>query len=314
MASMPLLASAAGQPSVTSNEPRQLARLAQIDEPHDHAGHARGDALAVLRRQRLARHERDTERSGDLHRGRLNSREAGRIILHDQPAADRDGTGGKDAAVLDQGEFGRAAADIHVEQRGVMAARERDGAGAVRGHLAFHVVAGRGADELAGLLGEEIGDGARVVALERLAGEDDGAAVDRLGLDPGIGVAAADEARELVDIDGVVGAIGREQDRGLPEDFSADHDEAARQRGREPLQVDAREHQVRGGGSDIDPDRGQLHIVGGPGDLVDRGVLGTDVQVLEFEIVHCFSVTAYAASLMNLPMPDFTPYFASSDR
>ena len=138
--------------------------------------------------------------------GRLDAGESVFSSFDHQAAADSDGAGGEDAAVLDQGELGRAAADIDVEQRRVVAARERDGAGAVRRHLAFHVVAGRGADELAGLLREQVGDGARVVALERLAGEDDGAAVDRLGLDPGIGVAAADEAREIVDVDGVVAA------------------------------------------------------------------------------------------------------------
>ena len=92
--------------------------------------------------------------------------------------------------------------------------------------------------------------------------------------------------RELVDVDGVVGPIGRQQDRRLPEDLAPDHDEAARQRRRQPLQVHAGEHQVRGRRPDVDPDRGQLDIVGGPGDLVDRSVFGADVKMLEFEIVH----------------------------
>ena len=208
--------------------PRKLARLPQVDEPHDHARHARGDALAVPRRQRLSERELDAERLGDRFHGRLDAREPILIVLHDQAAADGDGAGGEDAAILDQGELGRAAADIDVEQRRIVAARERDGAGAVRGHLAFHMVAGRGADELSGLLGKELGDGVRVAALERLAGEDHRAAVDLLALDAGIGVAAADEAGEIVDIDGVVGPIRREQDRRLPEDFPADHHEAAR--------------------------------------------------------------------------------------
>src|SRR5262245_10254620 len=148
------------------------------------------------------------------------------------------------------------------------------------------MVAGRGADELAGFLGKEIRDGARVAALERLAGQNDGAAVDLLALDAGIGVAAADEAGEIVDIDGVVGPVGRQQNRRLPEDFSLDDDKTARQGGRESLQVHTREHEMRGRRSDIDPDRRQLDIVGGPGDLVDRDVVGADMKVLEFEIVH----------------------------
>ena len=47
----------------------------------------------------------------------------------------------------------------------------------------------------------------------------------------GIGVAAADEAGELVDVDGVVGQVGRQQDRRFPQDLAADHHEPARQRG-----------------------------------------------------------------------------------
>ena len=81
-------------------------------------------------------------------------------------------------ALLDQRELGRAAADVDVEQRRAVPRDKRDGAGAVRRQLAFHVVAGRGADELAGFLGEQVGDGARIVPLDRLAGEDDRAAVD----------------------------------------------------------------------------------------------------------------------------------------
>jgi hypothetical protein len=38
--------------------------------------------------------------------------------------------------------------------------------------------------------------------------------------------------------------------------------------------------------ADVDADRGELDIVGGPRNLVDRGVSGVDVQVLEFEVVH----------------------------
>ena len=118
-------------------------------------------------------------------------------------------------------ELGGAAADIDVEQRRVVAARERDGARAVRRHLAFHVMSGRGTDELAGFLRKQVGDGAGVAALERLAGQDDGAAVDRLALDAGIGVAAADEAGELVDVDGVVGLDRASAGSAIARGFSA---------------------------------------------------------------------------------------------
>ncbi len=188
----------------------------------------------------------DAQRRGDLACRRLDAREAGLVVLDDQPAADRNGAGCEDAAVLDEGELGGSAADIDVEHGCIAAARQRDGTGSVCRHLAFHMVARGGADELAGFFREQVGNGARIAALECLAGEDDGAAVDRLALDPGEGVATADEACELVDVDRVVGPVGREQDRRLPEDAAADDDEAAGQRGRQPLQMDACEHQMRG--------------------------------------------------------------------
>ncbi len=145
---------------------------------------------------------------------------------------------------------------------------------------------GGGADELAGFLGEQVGDGAGVRALDRLAGEDHGAGVDRVAFDPCIRVCAADEAREFFDVDGVVRQIGRQQDRRLPQELAADHDEPARQRGAEPLQMNAREHQVRGRRADVDADGGQFHIIGGPRHLVERPFARVDVQVFEFKVVH----------------------------
>ena len=177
------------------------------------------------------------------------------LVLDDQAPADRDRDGGEDLAVLDQRELGGAAADIDIEHGVGVAARHRHGAGAVRGHLAFHVMAGGGADELAGHFREQLGDGARVVPLDRLAGQDDGAGIDVVGIDLREVVAAAEEFGEVVGVDGVVGQVGRQLDRRLPHHLALDHDEAARQRGAEPLQMHQREHQVRRRGADVDADR-----------------------------------------------------------
>src|SRR6266542_3435580 len=98
--------------------------------------------------------------------------------------------------------------------------------------------------------------------------------------------ASSEKAGELVDVDGVVAPIGRQQDRRLPEDFSLDHDKTARQRRRKPLQMHAREHQMRRRRADIDADGRQLDIIGSPGDLIDGDIVGADVKMLEFEIVH----------------------------
>ena len=97
-----------------------------------------------------------------------------------------------------------------------VAVRHRDGAGAVRRHLAFHVMAGGGADEGSGHFREQLGDGARVVPLDRLAGEDHGAGIDVVGIDLREVVAAAEELGEVVGVDGVVGQVGRQLDRRLP--------------------------------------------------------------------------------------------------
>src|SRR5258708_9990940 len=88
-------------------------------------------------------------------------------------------------------------------------------------------MAGRGADELAGLAGEQGGDGGGVTALYRLAGQDHGA-----GIDIGTGQARRpigflDEGAEGVRVDRVVGEKGREQDRRGPQNPPPDDDEPA---------------------------------------------------------------------------------------
>src|SRR5262249_60015758 len=121
--------------------------------------------------------ERNAEALRDLLNRVLDPGEALLRVFDDEAAPDRQRGGREDAALLDQRELGGAAADIDVEQRRLVAAREGDRARAVRGKLALHVMAGRGADEAAGLLGEQVGDGTGVLALDGLAGEDHGAAV-----------------------------------------------------------------------------------------------------------------------------------------
>src|SRR5246127_4372476 len=194
MASMLLLASSAGQGSVTSS--------ARASSP----GWRRSISPMTMRAMRAATRWRSPGASGAPSASSMprawaicsaGSLEGGGPPVSpfdDHPPPHRNGAGGQDAAVLDQREFGRAAADVDIEQCRVVTARERDGARSMGCHLAFHVVAGRGADEFAGFLGEEIRDGACVAALERLAGQNDGAAVDLLAFDAGIGVAAADGA------------------------------------------------------------------------------------------------------------------------
>jgi hypothetical protein len=71
----------------------------------------------------------------------------------------------------------------------------------------------RGADEGAGDFREQIGDGARVVALDGFAGEDHRTGIDVIGIYLGEVVAGTEELREVVGVDGVVGQVRGELDR-----------------------------------------------------------------------------------------------------
>ena len=136
-----------------------------------------------------------------------------------------------------------------------------NGAGAMRGQDGFEVVPGRGAHERTALAGEEIGHVARVGALERRAGEDDRAGVDLVRPKPCGVVREGDEALERVDVDEPIAFEGREQDRRAVDDLALDDDVAARERVREPLQPQAREHDVRGRRTDVDADRREDDVV-----------------------------------------------------
>ena len=84
------------------------------------------------------------------------------------------------------GELGRAAADVDVEDALVLLVRHPRGARAVGRQHRLHVMAGGRGDEVAALLSEQPGDRLGVLAPQRLAGEDDDAGVDLLSLDAGI--------------------------------------------------------------------------------------------------------------------------------
>jgi hypothetical protein len=148
--------------------------------------------------------------------------------------------------------------------------RQRDGARAVGGEQAFELVAGGGADELARFRREDFVDGARVRLLDRLAGEDDGAAVDFVLLDARLPVGVGDELAELAGVDRAVRQEGRQHDRGTPHDAAVDDDEAAGETLRLALEDDLRKEQVRRGGADVDADRGQLDVFLLPDRLGDR--------------------------------------------
>ncbi len=149
-------------------------------------------------------------------------------------------------------------------------------------------MAGRGADELPGLRGEQVVDGAGIFALDRFAGEDDRTAVDLLLGEAGVAIAAANEFAEFARVDRTVGQKRRQQDRRPPNDFAADHDEAARQPLRLPLQRDLGEQKVRGRTADIDADRLERDVFLVPDRARNRGAVlcGLDMLVGKIAFVH----------------------------
>ena len=134
----------------------------------------------------------EAELVGHQPRRIVDARPATFGIGGDEPAADGKSGDAEDRALVDQGELRRAAAHIDMQHAFATLARQRDGARAMRGERAFELVSGGGADELAGLFGEQLVDRAGVAALDRFAGEDHRAAVD----------VAARDARRVVGIRG----------------------------------------------------------------------------------------------------------------
>ena len=86
------------------------------------------------------------------------------LVAGDEPAAHREGGDAEEHAVVDQRELGGAAADVDMEHAFVALLGQPHRAGAVGGERAFELVAGGGADELAGLGGEQFVDRLGVAA------------------------------------------------------------------------------------------------------------------------------------------------------
>ena len=126
------------------------------------------------------------------------------------------------------------------------------------GKQRFEVVARRGADEIAALRGEQVGDRARVVAPDRFAGKDDRAGVDVAGSQARFLVGGVDQTAERLLVDAFpTGAIRREMDRRQIERVAFGDDEAARQFSPEPAQHQLGKNDLRGCRADVDADAGE---------------------------------------------------------
>ena len=147
-------------------------------------GHHVGDFLHVGEIDRIAAIPGKAGALGVMFSRRIEPDDL--AVLDDlQAAADMDGRGRDHLALLDQRELGGAAADVDVEDALVLVAGDARGAGAVGREHRFHVMAGGGGDEFAALLRKDRGDALRVLAPQRLAGENDDAGVDVVGMQIG---------------------------------------------------------------------------------------------------------------------------------
>src|SRR6266545_3723473 len=104
---------------------------------------------------------------------------------------------------------------------------------------------------------EQLADRPGVAAPDGDAGEDQGARVDRFGIDSGEFVLPVDEAPERHRVDGSVARIRSEKNLGLVNDLALGHDVAVV----EPLEHEAREDEVRSGRADVDADADETNLI-----------------------------------------------------
>ena len=240
-----------------------------------------GDMLRILRRHRIAAVPGEAGALGVVFSRRIEAGDLA-VLDHLQPAADMDRGGRDHLAVLDQAEFGGAAADVDIEDALVLVARHARGAGAVGREHRLHVMAGGRGDEFAALLGQDLGDALRVLAPQRFAGENDDAGIDVVGRQVGRDIGIVDDVAELLVVDALFALVGRQRHRRLKQRLARDHVIAAGQILGEAAQMHAREDDLRAGGADIDADGGQGHIILPPQRIVlDRPVVvGFDIVVM----------------------------------
>ena len=196
--------------------------------------------------------------------GRIEPHDPAVLVDHLQPAADMHRGGRDHAALLDQAELGGAAADVDVEDALALVVRHARGARAIGREHRLHVVAGGGADEFAALVGQQAGDRLRVLAPQRLAGEDHDAGVDVVGMQARGLVGLIDDGAERRVVDALFALVGRERDRRLEQRLARDHVVAAGEVLAEPAQVEPREDHLRAGRADVDADTRERHMVREP--------------------------------------------------
>jgi hypothetical protein len=141
-------------------------------------------------------------------------------------------------------------------------------------------MAGGGANEIAALLRQQLGDALGVLAAQRLAGQDHRPGIDLVGIELGGGIGLIDDLLQAGIVNALLAGIGRERHRRLVQRLARNHVVAAGQVLAIAAQVDAREDHLGAGGADVDADADQGDVVLQPDRvLLDRAV------VVELEVV-----------------------------
>ncbi len=247
---------------------------------HQRVGHGLGDLIELRGGHRIAAGPRKARLPRMEATRRVEPHDAAVVVDHLQSPADVNGGGRDDAALFQDGELGRAATDVDVEDALVLVVRDPRRARAVGRQHRLHVVAGSGGDEVAALLGQEPRDRLGVLAPQRLAGEDDHAGIDVLRLDAGSRVGLIDDGGERAVVDALVALIRRERHRRLIERFARHHVVAAGQILAVAAQIDAGEDHLRAGGPDVDPDAHQRHMVLDPDRVVFQPLVRVELEMV----------------------------------
>ncbi len=136
-----------------------------------------------------------------------------RFVVRQQPSADIERRGRTNLAVVDQTYFGRAAADIDVEQDQTLLAALHHSTRAMRRHNGFQGRARGRADEASGLVGKQLGDLLRIFAPRRFAGDDHRAGIDILARQSSLPERGVDKFPERLCFDIPIAAKRCEQNR-----------------------------------------------------------------------------------------------------
>ena len=235
---------------------------------HQRVGHACGHLRHLRTRGHAAQLPVEAGAAGVGAALRVQARDAVLIVDDDQAAPGVHGRRGAQFTVFDQPQLGGAAADVDVQDAALAVERAPRRARAVHRQHALHVVAGRGADELAALLGQHRSNGLAVFAPQRLAGEDDRAGVHLVRVQAGVGIGRLDERAQGPCVDQRLAQVGRQRQRRLRKRFAQHDDVACAQLVGHALQVDLAEHDLRAARADVDAHAVQDDVVLHPQRLV----------------------------------------------